>query len=69
MGDRYPTSTITGVDLSPIQPSFVPHNVSFYVDDFEEEWVDSDGKYDFIHMRYALFAVYDPVTLVNRIYR
>ena len=33
MGDRYPTATIRGFDLSPIQPDHVPENVHFYVDD------------------------------------
>lgn len=28
MGDQYPSASIIGNDLSPIQPSFVPSNVS-----------------------------------------
>jgi cyclopropane fatty-acyl-phospholipid synthase-like methyltransferase len=33
MGDLYPDSQIIGTDLSPIQPSFVPPNVRFFVED------------------------------------
>jgi len=33
MGDRYPTSYVEGIDLSPIQPQSVPPNVRFYVQD------------------------------------
>ncbi|CAJ2505431.1 Uu.00g128250.m01.CDS01 [Anthostomella pinea] len=50
MGDRFPDATILGVDLSPIQPTSVPPNVSFQIDDVEDTWVH-DTDYDFIHMR------------------
>ncbi|KAI1325036.1 S-adenosyl-L-methionine-dependent methyltransferase [Xylariaceae sp. FL0255] len=49
MGDRYPESEISGIDLSPIQPTLVPPNVSFQVDDVEDTWVH-DNDYDFIHI-------------------
>ncbi|KAL2266029.1 hypothetical protein VTJ83DRAFT_5381 [Remersonia thermophila] len=69
LGDRYPQSTFTGIDLSPIQPTFVPENVHFFVDDFEEEWIDPDDKYDFIHLRHTLHSVQDPDALLQRVYR
>ncbi|KAK2674582.1 hypothetical protein RAB80_009566 [Fusarium oxysporum f. sp. vasinfectum] len=31
--DDYPETTVIGIDLSPIQPSFVPPNVQFQIDD------------------------------------
>ncbi|KAI0912010.1 S-adenosyl-L-methionine-dependent methyltransferase [Ustulina deusta] len=52
MGDRYPEANILGLDLSPIQPTSVPPNVTFQVDDVEDTWVH-DNDYDFIHMREA----------------
>ncbi|KAI0553116.1 S-adenosyl-L-methionine-dependent methyltransferase [Xylaria curta] len=52
MGDRYPDATILGLDLSPIQPTSVPPNVTFQVDDVEDTWVH-ENDYDFIHMREA----------------
>jgi methylase of polypeptide subunit release factors len=33
MGDRFPDSEIIATDLSPIQPTAVPPNVYFYVED------------------------------------
>ncbi|KAI0506051.1 S-adenosyl-L-methionine-dependent methyltransferase [Xylaria bambusicola] len=52
MGDRYPDTNILGLDLSPIQPTSVPPNVTFQVDDVEDTWVHDDD-YDFIHIREA----------------
>lgn len=33
MGDEFPSTTVIGTDLSPVQPDLVPPNVRFYVDD------------------------------------
>ncbi|KAK3347149.1 S-adenosyl-L-methionine-dependent methyltransferase [Lasiosphaeria hispida] len=66
LGDKYPEAKITGIDLSPIQPNFVPQNVHFFVDDFEEDWVDADNKYDYIHIRHTLFSVRDRNLLFQR---
>ncbi|RYC57003.1 hypothetical protein CHU98_g9207, partial [Xylaria longipes] len=52
VGDRYPDANILGLDLSPIQPTSVPPNVTFQVDDVEDTWVH-ENDYDFIHMREA----------------
>ena len=38
MADLYPSAVVTGTDLSPTQPSWVPPNVRFEVDDFKDEW-------------------------------
>ncbi|PVH79468.1 S-adenosyl-L-methionine-dependent methyltransferase [Cadophora sp. DSE1049] len=48
--DEHPESEVIGVDLSPIQPSFVPPNLTFQVDDIEEEWTFTN-KFDFIYSR------------------
>jgi hypothetical protein len=37
MGDEYPSAQVLGIDLSPIQPVWVPPNVKFMVDDAEQE--------------------------------
>lgn len=37
--DLFPSATVTGTDLSPIQPSWVPPNVQFEVDDCTDEWL------------------------------
>ncbi|KAK4159806.1 putative methyltransferase [Cladorrhinum sp. PSN259] len=50
MGDLFPGAEILGLDLSPIQPQWVPPNVRFMVDDFEDEWA-SGSEWDFVHFR------------------
>ena len=52
MSEEFPSAFVIGTDLSPIQPSWVPPNVQFYVDDAEDDWAFSDSeKFDFIHGR------------------
>lgn len=52
MADEFPNSQVFGVDLSPIQPPFVPPNCHFYIDDYELNWTYSDEeKFDYIHGR------------------
>ncbi|KAK4201557.1 S-adenosyl-L-methionine-dependent methyltransferase [Triangularia verruculosa] len=69
LGDKYPNTTVTGIDLSPIQPNYVPENVHFFVDDFDEDWVDPDNKFDFIHMRNVMHSVTDTKALLSRVMR
>lgn len=69
MAEEFPDALITGVDLSPIQPSLVPENVHFFVDDIEDEWVDPENKYDYIHLRFALNTLKDRKALMERAMR
>ncbi|KAI9867649.1 MAG: hypothetical protein M1813_008449 [Trichoglossum hirsutum] len=57
-----------GVDLSPIQPSMVPPNVSFQVDDIEDEWT-YETPFDYIHSRYLAAAVRDWPRLVRQAFQ
>ncbi|RBA11035.1 hypothetical protein FPRO05_14282 [Fusarium proliferatum] len=66
--DEYPQATVVGVDLSAIQPTWVSPNVSFYVDDVEEDW-EEPTNYDYIHCRYMAGAIADWPALVRRIYK
>lgn len=50
MGDLYPSATVIGTDLSPIQPEWAPPNVKFEVDDCCDEWLYRK-PFDFIHIR------------------
>ncbi|GAB1321060.1 Secondary metabolism regulator LAE1 [Madurella fahalii] len=52
MADEFPRASVFGVDLSPIQPDWVPPNCRFHVDDYEDEWTyRDDEKFDYIHGR------------------
>ncbi|KAH9230768.1 hypothetical protein K456DRAFT_55198 [Colletotrichum gloeosporioides 23] len=48
--DEFPQATVVGVDLSPIQPNYVPPNCHFEVDDLEKEWTWKE-PFDFIFAR------------------
>lgn len=65
MGDLYPSAEFLGNDLSPIQPSWVPPNVKFEVDDIESRWLYS-CPHDFIFCRNLGFAVSDWPRLVRQ---
>lgn len=48
--DENPEANVIGTDLSPMQPSMVPVNCKFEVDDFESEW-NWPQKLDLVHGR------------------
>ncbi|KAI9737388.1 MAG: hypothetical protein M1834_009542 [Cirrosporium novae-zelandiae] len=56
--DQHPSARILGTDLSPIQPTLVPPNCTFIVDDSEAPWAFSQ-KFDFIHSRAIVFGWHD----------
>lgn len=52
LADEFPNAQVIGTDLSPIQPSWVPPNCLFYVDDAESQWTyEPHEAFDFIHGR------------------
>lgn len=68
LADQYPgASLVQGVDLSPIQPSWVPGNVKFVIDDVELPWPESQ-KYDYIHCRYMAGSIKDWPSLIRQCY-
>jgi trans-aconitate methyltransferase len=67
--DEFPSALVIGTDLSPIQPSAVPPNCKFYVDDFESEWTFTpDEAFDFIHGRAIGGCIANYELLYRRIY-
>ncbi|RGP77715.1 hypothetical protein FLONG3_4174 [Fusarium longipes] len=50
LADAHPESKVIGVDLSPIQPTMVPPNCIFEIDDLEKEWTWTE-PFDFIFAR------------------
>lgn len=51
MADQYPSAQVTGIDLSPIQPEWVPPNCHFEIDDLSLDWTFPPSHFDFIHIR------------------
>jgi len=58
-GDAHPEAQIVATDLSPIQPTFVPPNVEFQIDDFTADWTFAPASFDFIHARSLYGCVED----------
>ncbi|KAF2117993.1 S-adenosyl-L-methionine-dependent methyltransferase [Lophiotrema nucula] len=53
---EHPSAEVIGTDLSPIQPTDVPPNCSFLIDDFDNDWVFRQ-QFDFIHTRAMVAAM------------
>ncbi|KAL0767554.1 hypothetical protein CaCOL14_009793 [Colletotrichum acutatum] len=67
MGDLFPNAEIIGNDLSANQPTWVPSNVKFEVDDVESPWLHTT-KFDYIFCRSMAGAIADWPKLVKNIY-
>ena len=67
--DEHPSSEVLGTDLSPIQPTWVPPNAKFYIDDAESAWVyQPEEKFDFIHSRGMSGSIGDWDKLIQQAY-
>lgn len=69
MADEFPNATVIGTDLSPIQPTWVPPNVMFELEDATETWSWPDNDFDFVHIRYLIGAVADWGALFKEAFR
>ncbi|KAK3389846.1 methyltransferase [Podospora didyma] len=67
VANEYPGAEVTGLDLSPIQPVWLPPNLSFLVDDIEDTWLAGDNI-DFVHLRNMVPILKSPVGLLRNIY-
>ncbi|KAK3318288.1 S-adenosyl-L-methionine-dependent methyltransferase [Apodospora peruviana] len=67
VGEAIPSARVIGVDLSPIQPVWIPPNVEFMVDDIEDNWVHADD-FDFMHLRFVGNTLKDNLKLFCTIF-
>ena len=57
VAEKYASARVIGLDLSPIQPTFVPLNCEFIVADLRDALEDFDeGSVDLVHSRYVEFT-------------
>ncbi|KAF5844117.1 hypothetical protein GGP41_010165 [Bipolaris sorokiniana] len=68
MADKYPNAEILGVDIAATQPSFVPPNCLFEIDDVEEDWPYRPAHFDFIHGRDLMTAIRDWPRVIAQAY-
>jgi len=67
--DKYPSAQVIGTDLSPIQPTWVPPNLKFEIDDANLRWTWSDNTFDYIHMRAMFGSIVDWPALYKEAFR
>jgi len=67
--DEYPFATVIGTDLSPIQPTWVPPNLSFEISDCCDAWPYQENSFDFIHVRGLYGCVADWGGFFEQVYR
>jgi hypothetical protein len=70
VADQNPEASVKGTDLSAIQPPWVPPNLGFEIDDFNDNVWDwpKPFKYDLIHARELLGTVPDWVAMYRKVY-
>ncbi|KAI5456714.1 S-adenosyl-L-methionine-dependent methyltransferase [Mariannaea sp. PMI_226] len=66
--DEHPEAQVIGTDISPIQPSWVPPNLKFEIDDANQPWTWPADTFDFIHMRYLFGGIPDWTALFKQAY-
>ncbi|KMP01131.1 UMTA [Coccidioides immitis H538.4] len=49
--DEFPSAAVIATDVSAIQPTLVPPNLEFQIDDFCEPWTFRKESFDYIHAR------------------
>lgn len=67
--DMFPSAEVIGTDLSAIQPSWVPQNLSFIIDDAEADWTFESDSFDYIHNRNFVCSIRDWPRLIEQAYR
>ncbi|KAH0612942.1 uncharacterized protein H6S33_009322, partial [Morchella sextelata] len=68
IADKFPNTRVIGNDLSPIQPTWVPSNCSFEIDDFTKPWEHVLNSFDFIHGRALHGSVFSWTCLYKEAY-
>jgi len=69
LAQDFPEATVIGNDLSAIQPTWVPANIKFYVDDLESEWAYPETEhFDYIHGRALIGSITDWRKLCTDVY-
>ena len=64
--DAMPDTQVIANDLSPTQPTLVPPNLKFLVDDIEEDWGYEDQPFDFVHACFLVGAIRDWPRLIQQ---
>ncbi|KAF4974220.1 hypothetical protein FZEAL_8858 [Fusarium zealandicum] len=67
--DEYPEASVIGTDVSPIQPSWVPPNLQFQIDDCTQEWTFEENSLDYVHIRWLFGSIMNWKDLFQQAYK
>ncbi|KAI8681028.1 hypothetical protein NCS55_00352500 [Fusarium keratoplasticum] len=67
--DQYPNAEVVGTDISPIQPTWIPANLKFEIEDCTQEWTFDPESFDYVHMRYLYGSISDWSALFKEAFR
>ncbi|KAI8662358.1 hypothetical protein NCS56_01039400 [Fusarium sp. Ph1] len=67
--EAFSKTEVIGTDVSPIQPSWVPLNLRFEIDDCTQEWTFAPNSLDYIHMRWLVGSIVDWPQLFKEAYK
>ncbi|KAH7629410.1 hypothetical protein B0T09DRAFT_401080, partial [Sordaria sp. MPI-SDFR-AT-0083] len=59
----------SGTDISPIQPSWVPSNARFEIEDAKKEWTFQPNYFDYIHIPWLTGTIADWPALYKEVYK
>ncbi|KAH8895803.1 S-adenosyl-L-methionine-dependent methyltransferase [Thozetella sp. PMI_491] len=69
VADKFPSAEVIGTDISATQPSWIPPNLTFQIDDAQLDWTFKEDYFDFIHIRYLQGAINDWPKLYAQVYK
>ncbi|TFK29993.1 hypothetical protein FA15DRAFT_191701 [Coprinopsis marcescibilis] len=69
IADEFPRAEVIGVDIAPIQPSYVPPNCTFEICDLQEFLPYPPESFDFIHVRGLHLGIRDYPFLLQEVAR
>ncbi|KAJ9156746.1 S-adenosyl-L-methionine-dependent methyltransferase [Coniochaeta hoffmannii] len=67
--DQYSSAEVTGTDISPIQPRWVPPNCRFFIEDCVLDWTWPPDRFDFIHLRAMYGCIPDWEALYRKAFK
>ncbi|KAH6953751.1 S-adenosyl-L-methionine-dependent methyltransferase [Ilyonectria sp. MPI-CAGE-AT-0026] len=65
--DEFLSATVIGVDITPMQPKWVPPNLEFQIDDMNQDWTFK--PFDLIHIRYLQGGIADWSNLYSQAFK
>ncbi|KAG7103932.1 Secondary metabolism regulator LAE1 like protein [Verticillium longisporum] len=59
MADEFPSAEVLGTDISAVQPSWLPPNCKFEIDDAQLDWTFPVNHFSYIHARHLYGGIDD----------